>query len=618
MRKAASAIQTRGSILVMSYFIIVVLLGLAIPQSMRSLHYLKLENQHVDVERAFHVAEAARAHLLKTIFSTPPDVNAYQVNNPFFGEQGDGEQGDTATTHILGTNPTFAGIPSCTDPAWNLWDCWPTTEKYTVGATKYSVLFRAADEGPPPEPPFGGPVLKRVQMVVYRGSDFYDYPIPTGAQWVQTHEVMVRVEFRGLGSTMKSGTRLQVTLDNGIEQTLIKGQYIVGYGDVTPTGAQWDEYMPIAVSGNQSIWGKVYVKHSPGSDLCCSANDNPKDEIALATGSTPEGARIRELPSDPNYLWNMALTGPELATLNVVAPLVATAQSGAVLGMPDKRPENLSASESAFIYTKVKPEMPETTPSCSVDITSPISGGARTITFCQAGDFTGVCNQADTAAGEHQVHHIGQLASDGQTVEYCVNSVNAATSTEIRFQGDNVQVYLKGYQLFGAVPIAFRSAGNTNIYAFKQSESALIPKTGLLITQTIAGYNSFLNALKNDPNYLGRMSVNVLESNKHKLQGGSWVPDPNTYAIDQQPAMVPKVAMTGGFYVGTVNAPRSAVELAFNFMETRQGNGLLIGRRVEWGGGTLLLTPEPGSLRYTPQYVNLLAWRKCYAENCSR
>lgn len=656
----------RGSLLVASYFLVAVLLSLAIPQSMRALHYTRLVQQNIDYEGAFQAAEAARAHVLRTILRGDPTINLNgNVSNPFFGQAGDNA--------VDATNPFGAGmmkgVASCNadqgPPGWDPtgWDCWPNTYQLTNAGVNYSVSFRAQETAA--ALPVGGWVTKRVQLVVYRG----DQNTPFTGQWLTTHEVKVRLKRSGTATGVQAGTRLIITEGNGEERKAIKGQYIIGYGDTTASGSNIEDLAPITVSGSQSIWGRVLVKKTPGYEFCCDSAFGPGGSSSLVLTNSGFGinARVRRFPTEHPEYWRTITSEPgsfaNAAAYNLFnlthAPMVAHSDLGEIdapsdnplAGLyPDDVPDYLTPEMAAYVPEPVKPTTIAEGGACETrEINGPGGSGAHSVTLCAYYDANGNVLPADSeyrqgvcagagefsAQADHHVWRIGQLAADGATVEYCAKAIDIGQATELRVQGDKARVFLRGYKTSSGVPVAMDAGANSTIFAFKKSETLLMPT---LADQqeyiardygaTAAGYAAFRNSLM-DVSRLGHLSIEVLESNKWKRasSSASWERYQAAHSMTEvfnkpnsNNRMVPEVRIHGDIFLGTVNAPRSDVTLASDFMETRSTENPLIGYRMWWGGRTLLVTPKSAdpTRNTSPDPVELLSWRKCYAEDCSR
>lgn len=518
--------HSRGSVLIMTYFVMVVFLGLAVPQAMRSIQSLQLESRYVVNKQFFHASEAGVDYVMTTILPA----------NASFGDL------------------TDTSVPAC--PTNATWDCWTQSLQLPGG---YVVQFRASDLGPPT-----GTTVKRIRIIASR---------PASTTQVGVQEVVVSVTRRMLRSEVRAGTRLVIQTGNGVERNILQGDEIRVYGPVT--GNSWTD-IPVAVHGNQAIWGKVWVKRTNGQ-LCCNNVLNPPPEVSLATGNTFDGGRIRKLDYDINGV--------------PVGGIIVASKGQGLTGLPEQ-PDFLPAGEDTYTFTPVKMQYGNETTNCLGDVGgvgNPGGIAGAVVTFCPSDDNTGPCfGSGDNA---NPIFHNG-VRGPGGIVEYCVRSLWGASGGSVRFKGDNVRVYATAYQDYSGVHKAYAAAANSAIYAFK-SNPADLTESGT-----------------------GALTLGVLESNRWVKDPvtNEWVPDSADNWGKDLPsgAMVPEAHFSGDFLYGTVKAPRSEVYLNMNNVDTR-GAGSMIGGLVSISG---IVRVRPESESVTPfgmleEPARFVGWRKC-------
>lgn len=594
--------RCQGSMLVVSYFMVAVLVGLVLPQMMRALHNLRLEDQRVQQTRAFEVAEAGLDYLLSEVIP----------QNLYFGRPLD----DANTPYLLAG--TQHGVNSCPG-AWEEWDCLTPTLALPDYASNYTFEFRArnlADYNQPEVPISGHPIRKNVQIIVKKEDAV-----------VARHEALIQLKQRGSMNGVRTGTRLQIQSNNSQEQVILKAQQIYNYGivDDPDISGNWNDYRPVTISNDHAIWGDLHIKQTPGNtNLCCVDAGAVKPHLALSTGNTIIGARVRDFPTDPYETLRdgMPVFYADWAMYNSDAlnPPMPTLRASNQGNFSDPNHIQFLGADEPQEFTFDEVTMSGSA-ACQGDLATPSGSEMRTLTLCEVGNTDGVCGQnggADILSGDNQVRHIGQAAADG-SIEYCAKSFTAKEHTEMRFQGDKVRVYATGYRLVSGAPVAFEADVNSHIFSFKKGQSSAIPGNTSYIPTTAAARTTFVKSLP-DNTILSDLSLSVLESNKWMLQGAAWVPDPRDYDTQTQPARVPEVRINGDYLFGTINAPRSLVTINVNLMETRSTDPLQA-RRLELSSGILAVTPPaPG---FTGSGgpdgpVELIGWRRCYNLNdCS-
>ena len=254
----------RGSTLIVSYFVVVMLLGLAIPQTMRSMSNIQLATLFAGNRKTWQVAEAGLDDAIQYLRSSSATAK--------FG----------------------IGVSPCPAPD-STWDCLPMPTqpwRQLTGVGEYRLM--AKNEGSPTTLLGLYTVRKRVRIISRLS--------PLGQ--VSTEEALVRVEqeFNGgihVRGTMRlgqsAGFRGSTTFFSGAPDTLRLVDGSILEGTVIMGHAQ----------------GGLSENPPSGSDLCCDMSDpirstNPlPDEDAIVIGGT---GRIMR---DDGVAW----AGPTLANV---------------------------------------------------------------------------------------------------------------------------------------------------------------------------------------------------------------------------------------------------------------------------------------------------------------
>lgn len=613
---SARRVRLQGSVLVLSYFTIVVLLGVAIPQTMRSLSSVRLESRAAGEVSLRQIAEAGLDEAIQVLHT-----------RAFFGFPGaTGAAEDAANTNYQAGG---MGVGTCTPPppGWTLqWDCLPSTT-VLPGYPSGNAYTLYVQDVTPSEGGIGRSgqwVRKRIRIITR-----YPTSAPGASDFVLEAIVVVTRKWEETG--LRVGSHLIVSAGNGIEDNIVHGEAIYVYGPVTGNAAGDS---PIHVGGDQAIWGKVYVNPSPPSPICCDTILNPPAAVGLTNSGAGLNARIRRFddfnqlngeptlfwpdtditgdgtyramspnPSSPNYHSDTANWGPIVARdandgtapedfgyLTSGMATVTHPQWAQIAGdLPEFIPGN-----PAFRFDPVT--MQASDPGCATREIEP-PGSGRITTFCRVGDNNGDCLGSDTDF--NPVHHIGLTTTAGgeTTVEYCVKFINAGEGSYVRFQGDNIRVYASGY--YGATPErAFRFGANSHVYSFK--------------TDVLNASDAFGDPTETKA---GKLSFQVLESNK-VLDG-----DGNPTLDQSGNEIAPQVDVSADHFFGTVYAPRSEVNFSSIHVDDRSA-GPVVARVMTTNGnqgrGYMRIRRQPMSERNRVVDVRVIAWRRCRNAACTQ
>lgn len=235
--------RTRGSILVVSYFVILTLLALTIPQTMRSFSSMQLESRYVDTMKLGSATEAGLDDVI----------------------------------HYLWDNPTF-GAPL---PNWASWS--PATSLPGLTAP-YVVQVQNVKETPGMPPTY----LKRIRV--------------TGTSKMTnqagSYEMLVQVEQQESTGVVQAGRRIVMGIGNATNRTTITADEVAVYngGQLYPPGDPPGTDPLIDAKGGSRIYGHVRIQPPsgplpPDSKLCCDAADLPY--ISLGWSSASLFASIR-------------------------------------------------------------------------------------------------------------------------------------------------------------------------------------------------------------------------------------------------------------------------------------------------------------------------------------
>jgi len=605
----------RGSVLVASYCVILVLTLISIPQTLRSLSSVQLERRFVSHRSIWHTAEAGLDEAARTLWSQPffgntgPTTATTDDDTGGTVYEGAGGSGvSTAGANFGSGNPNNSPCPAAPATWTGQWDCLRGgigLPGYAAGTAAY-LMYVQDIIGPGGKTVIAGDgqlERKRVRIIARH---------PQSAENASdlVFEAVMAVVRKWEATGLHVGQHLAVATGNGIEDVIVHGQEIRVYGQVAGNAVA---DAAIRVGGSQAIWGKVYVNQTPGSGLCCNGIINPPDAVSLSNSGFDLNARIRQydpndtffepgtgIDGDQSYAaksddpaWNAIIArDPFTTTDGTQADEVGYSVDASGYGngftadptMASHLPEFMPGNPQ-FQFEPVT--MATSDPGCAArEVHAPGSG--RVTTFCMVGDNQGACAGSETDT--NPVYHIGQAASAGAepTVEYCVKSINAGEGSYVRFQGDNIRVYASGYE-GSTPPRAFQFRANSHVYSFKTSET----------TNASAAFT--------DDTKSGKLSFRVLDN--------------NTYTNGQGVVIAPQIDVSSDEFFGSVYAPRSEVNFQVIVADDR-GTGIVVARKFTHGGsqgrGYLRIRPQVGSERNRTVRVDFIAWRRCLNTACTQ
>lgn len=214
----------RGSIIIASYFLIAILLGLAIPQTTRSLSSVRLETRYLDRVQLGHGVESGIDQALR-----------YFRNQPNFGDT------------------TNADVPTCTMAGFADWDCMPASA-ISIPPDLQTLSIRARNDPNDPTWRLQAGKYRRRRYVRVLGSSRH-----TNDQIIQEAVVEVRRRING-GSITRNSFRVGPD-----------GRY---FGSARVYG---DGVQAVDINDRAIAYGKILVGY-PGQSL-------PHNEANLCCGN---------------------------------------------------------------------------------------------------------------------------------------------------------------------------------------------------------------------------------------------------------------------------------------------------------------------------------------------
>lgn len=236
--RPSTGCPSRGSVLLLGYFVVVVMLGIAIPQTMRSMSGVRLEQRFANQQQLAHAAEANLDQTVRTLWITP----------------------------TLGNAPYTGGCGG--------WDCFSGTVLYGIAPNSAQIQVRTET------------TVSTTGMVTRDHKRIRVSAISGLTSQVATYEAIVEVE--GPASPgIRVGKRLLMKGGGAIPSEL-RADEIVSYGGQIFPG----QGPPIELQGQTSIYGRVLVETPLDGSLAdddllllCCANVGSPSYISLANGT---------------------------------------------------------------------------------------------------------------------------------------------------------------------------------------------------------------------------------------------------------------------------------------------------------------------------------------------
>lgn len=377
--------RLRGSLLITSLLVLVMVMTLGIAQQTRSLSSVQISKGYQAQAELFNLSEARVDEAL----------------------------------NILSTTPTFGGATNtCTGD----WDCWPSSTLTPLPNSIPTQTFIRAMNISSPSP---GTTRKRVRVETTHDK----------TNQTTVHELLVEVT-QPTPPGLRAGRRLVLLGGNATNRTTIVADEVASFGAQIFAGNS----PPVEVLGSSIIQGRVVVRApngdttTPQSQLCC-ATTTPASYISLGVGSATASAYAKLIRHGDN----ITLPNPDQSDILATNPGRSNAATNGLN-------TNLANDQDYPRWTSeqwdpdpvdLPSHCPATKPDAQVG-----SSGTEEHVFCREGDADINC---DEKIGTLDEDGTTMLYCFNSLRIWGGNAINYNKAFFKNDNGKQVKVYLNGY-----------------------------------------------------------------------------------------------------------------------------------------------------------------------------